>query len=61
MQKGVIKMTLSNVSTAELVRELSEREGVERIMVGPYQSYEISIGEQSIPGSGPVVILRVWD
>ena len=54
-------MTLSNVSTAELVRELSEREGVERIMVGPYQSYEISIGEQSIPGSGPVVILIVWD
>ena len=61
MQKGVIKMTLSNVSTAELVCELSEREGAERIMVGPYQSYEISIGEQSIPGSGPVVILRVWD
>ena len=54
-------MTLSNVSTAELVRELSEREGVERIMFGPNQSYEISIGEQSIPGSGPVVILRVWD
>ena len=61
MQKGVIKMTLSNVSTAELVRELSEREGVERIMAGPYQSYEIRMGEQSNPGFGPVVILRVWD
>ena len=30
-------MDLSNVSTAELVRELSHREGVEKIVVEPYQ------------------------
>ena len=32
-------MDLKNISTAELVRELSNREGVENILVEPYQPY----------------------
>lgn len=54
-------MDLSNVSTAELVRELSNREGVEEIEVGPYQPYQIIAGEHHISDSGPIVLLQVWD
>lgn len=54
-------MDLSNVPTAELVRELSCREGVEKIMVEPYQPYQIMVGEQKISDSGPIVLLQVWD
>ena len=54
-------MDWKNVSTAELVEELAKREGVEKIMVGPYEPYSITAGEQSVNGGGPVVILRIWD
>ena len=54
-------MDLKNVSTAELVRELSSREGVEKITAKPYQPYQIIVGEQKISDSGPAVLLRVWD
>ena len=54
-------MDLSNVSTAELVRELSNREGVEKIAVEPYQPYHITVGETHVSDSGPIVLLRVWD
>ena len=54
-------MDLSNVSTAELVRELSNREGVEKIVVEPYQPYPILAGEHHISDSGPIVLLQVWD
>ena len=54
-------MDLSNVSTAELVRELSNREGVEEIEVGPYQPYQIIAGEHHISDYGPIVLLQVWD
>lgn len=54
-------MDLSKVSTEELVQELSKREAVEKIMVEPYQPYSITVGENNVSESGPVVILRVWD
>ena len=54
-------MDLKNISTAELVRELSNREGVEKIVVEPYQPYQIMVGEQNISDSGPIVLLQVWD
>lgn len=54
-------MDLSNVSTAELVRELSNRESVEKIVVEPYQPYQIIVGETHVSDSGPIVLLRVWD
>lgn len=54
-------MNLKNVSTAELVRELSNREGVEKFTVEPYKPYQIIVGEQKISDSGPAVLLRVWD
>ena len=52
---------LSMVSTAQLVKELSKREAVQKLNVEPYQSYKIKIGRHRISGTGPVVILRVWD
>ncbi len=54
-------MDLKNISTAELVRELSHREGVEKIMVEPYQPYQIIVGETHVSDSGPIALLRVWD
>lgn len=54
-------MDFSNVSTAELVRELSSREGVEKIVVEPYQPCQIVVGETHVSDSGPIVLLRVWD
>ena len=52
---------LSMVSTAQLIEELSKREAVQKLNVEPYQSYKIKIGRRKISGTGPVVILRVWD
>ena len=52
---------LSMVSTAQLVKELSKREAVQKLNVEPYQSYKFKIGRRKISGTGPVVILRVWD
>ena len=54
-------MDLKNISTAELVRELSHREDVEKIMVEPYQPYQIIVGETHVSDSGPIALLRVWD
>ena len=54
-------MDLKNISTTELVRELSHREGVEKIMVEPYQPYQIIVGETHVSDSGPIVLLQVWD
>lgn len=54
-------MDLKNISTAELVRELSNREGVEKIVVEPYQPYQIMVGERKISDSGPIVLLQVCD
>ena len=54
-------MDLKNVSTKKLVDELASREAVERITVEPYEEYSITVGDQKISDSGPVVILRIWD
>ena len=52
---------LSMVSTAQFVKELSKREAVQKLNVEPYQSYKVKISRRRISGTGPVVILRVWD
>ena len=52
---------LSMVSTAQLVKELSKREAVQKLNVEPYQSYKIKIGRRRISGTGPIIILRIWD
>ena len=54
-------MDLTNVSTAQLVEELSRRQTAERIFVGPYENYRIVIGDYERAGSGPAVLIRVWD
>lgn len=45
---------LSAMSTAELVKELCNREGVEASYVGPYESFNADC-------TGPVVVLIVED
>ena len=52
---------LSMVSTAQLVKELSKREAVQKLNIEPYQSYKIKIGRRRISGTGPVIILSIWD
>lgn len=54
-------MDLKNVSTKKLVEELASREAVEKIVVEPYEEYSITVGNQEISDSRPVVILRIWD
>lgn len=54
-------MDLSKISTAELMQELSKREAVEKLTVEAYQPYSITVGENTVSESGPVVILRIWD
>ena len=54
-------MDLSNVSTKNLVEELTSRKAVEKIVIEPYEEYSITVGEEKINDAGPVVILRIWD
>ena len=44
-------------STKELCQELSEREGIERIVVEPYQEFIITVGQQEKVFTGPAVII----
>ena len=52
---------LSAVPTRELVDELKKREGVWTTSAEPYEDYSITVGEEIINDSGPVVMLRIWD
>lgn len=52
---------LSVVPTCELVDELKKREGVWTTSVEPYEKYSITVGEEIINDSGPVVLLKIWD
>ena len=55
-------MDLKNVSTKELVDELSTREAVEKIVVEPYEACSITVGDEEIYNDGgPVVILKIMD
>lgn len=54
-------MKLSDFSTKELVEELSKREAVEKITAEPYQKYKFVVEDEDFSGSGPVVILKVFD
>lgn len=45
---------LKNASTAELVRELSIREGVKIEVAKPYEDIEVSV-------NGPAIVLTVVD
>lgn len=53
--KGVtVMVNLSEVETCDLVRELSQREGVERTIAEPYQDVQVK-------GNGPAIVLVVID
>ena len=60
-------MNLSDVSTKDLVEELSKREGVQRVDVAPHtQKVEICVSESgTFPYDamfdGPQIILRIED
>lgn len=49
-----VDANLSSVSTSELVRELSSREGVEATTAEPYQEAQVKV-------NGPAVVLVVSD
>lgn len=52
---------LSTVPTCKLVEELRTREGVWATSIEPYEDYSITVGEEVIKDSGPVVLLKIWD
>jgi hypothetical protein len=55
-------MELAKISTSNLVDELAKREGVEKIVVEPYEDCSITVGNQEIYNDGgPVVILKIID
>ena len=54
-------MNLSEISTADLVRELSKRDGVEVVVAEPYELYTITVGNQRVEGAGPAIILQILD
>lgn len=47
-------MSLSNVPTCDLVKELQTREGVETTIAEPYQDVEVKV-------NGPAIVLTVID
>ena len=54
MEQQGSKNTLQQIPTANLVQELSKREGVEKVTLEPYQDGGIEV-------NGPAVILVVVD
>ena len=58
---------LSKYDTCELVKELSTREGVEKISIGPNGIYHVEVRDDDIrldsdnSGEGPIVILKIID
>ena len=52
---------LSTVPPCKLVKELRKREGVWATSIEPYEDYSITVGEEIIKDSGPVVLLKIWD
>lgn len=52
---------LRAVPTCKLVEELKKREGVWATSVEPDEKYSITVGEEIIKDSGPVVLLKIWD
>ena len=54
-------MDLSKIPTADLVQELSKREGVEEFLLEPYQQIKIVVGDNTHIDYGPAVILNIQD
>jgi hypothetical protein len=52
---------LSTIPTCELVEELINREGVEELLVEPYEFYSMEVGCGGTHGEGPARILIVTD
>ncbi|MFZ5688661.1 MAG: BC1881 family protein [Bacillota bacterium] len=53
--------TLSDYTTADLVKELQKREAVESIPVQPYEKYQILAGNDRLENTGPVIMLVISD
>ena len=49
-----MEINLSSISTADLVKELSDRAGVNKHMIDPYEEY-------TVVGEGPAIVLIVED
>ena len=50
----ILKCRLEEVSTKDLVNELSTREGVEETVVDPYEDFNVNV-------NGPAIVLVVYD
>lgn len=54
-------MDLTKIATCDLVEELSKREGVEKLLVAPYEPFSVRIGDKEQSETGPVVIMVICD
>ena len=54
-------LDLQHVPTHELVKELSKREGVKKLIAEPYQKYSVDCTVEGTNDTGPAVILVVTD
>lgn len=54
-------MDLSKIPTADLIQELSKREGVEKFVAEPYQPFELTVGDTPYKDDGPVIIFIIQD
>lgn len=61
MKIKISKKSLKCFSTEELVNELIKREGVKEIIAEPQQEYEIKVGLEKYPFTGPAIILQIID
>lgn len=52
---------ISRLSTKTLIDELITREGIDRIIVLPYEKYQIIANAEQIKNTGPVIILVIND
>lgn len=60
----VAKKLLDCFATCELADEMKEREGVQEIVVEPYQAVRVVVDGKSVPldvNGGPCTILVVYD
>lgn len=58
----MVKLNLKDISTADLVAELSKREGVKEFPVEPHEFFQLLTPNDCInPGFGPARVLVVTD
>lgn len=54
-------MDLKEITTKELVEELSKREAVDKIIAEPYEKIILKTEKYNVKNTGPAIIFIVFD